>query len=120
MKMFKRERMQIELRRVLSEWFLFEVRDSKVKDMTVTRCEVSKDGKYAKVYVIAHASEEENREIVKHINEKMKGFARKYIAKHVKARVVPEIHFFYDKGIDASIEMQKKFEDLESKEEDVD
>jgi len=116
--MFKRERMQIELRRILAEWFLLEVRDKKVKDMTVTRCEVTKDGKYAKIYVIAHASEEENKEIVKHINEKMKGFARKYLAQHLKARIVPEIHFYYDRGIDASIEMQKKFEELGLEEDD--
>ncbi len=111
--MFKRERMQIELRKVLSEWFLLEVRNKKVKDMTVTRCEMTKDGKYAKVFVISHADEDTNREMVKYINEKMKGFARKYVAQHLRARIVPQIHFYYDKGIDASIEMQKKFEQLE-------
>ncbi len=110
--MFKRERMQREIRRLLAEWFLLEVRDSRIKDMTVTRCEVTKDGKYAKVFVISHASLEENEKMVKHINEKMRGFARKYLAEHLNARVVPEIRFYYDKGIDASIEMQKKFEEL--------
>jgi ribosome-binding factor A len=110
--MFKRERLQIEIRRWIAEWFLLEVRDSKIKDMTVTRCEVTKDGKYADIYVIAHASREENEKMVKHINEKMKGFARKYLAKRLKARIVPEVRFYYDNGIDASIEMQRKFEEL--------
>ena len=114
--MFKRERMQIELRRILAQWFLLEVRDKRVKDITVTRCEMTRDGKYAKVYVIAHTDEQENKKIVKHINEKMKGFARKYLAQHLNARIVPEINFYYDNGIDASIEMQRKFEELEKKE----
>ncbi|APE06171.1 MULTISPECIES: 30S ribosome-binding factor RbfA [Alteromonas] len=67
--------------------------------ITVSEVEVSRDLAHAKIYVtIYNSTEEEGKAQVKQLKE-LKGFIRSILAKRLRMRSVPDLHFFEDKSI---------------------
>lgn len=67
--------------------------------ITVSEVEVSRDLAHAKIYVtIYNSTEEESKAQVKQLKE-LKGFIRSILAKRLRMRSVPDLHFFEDKSI---------------------
>lgn len=67
--------------------------------ITVSEVEVSRDLAHAKIYVtIYNSTEEEGKEQVKQLKE-LKGFVRSILAKRLRMRSVPDLHFFEDRSI---------------------
>jgi ribosome-binding factor A len=67
--------------------------------ITVSEVEVSRDLAHAKIYVtIYNSTEEEGKAQVKQLKE-LKGFVRSILAKRLRMRSVPDLHFFEDKSI---------------------
>lgn len=70
--------------------------------ITVSEVEVSRDLAHAKIYVtIYNSTEEEGKEQVKQLKElkELKGFVRSILAKRLRMRSVPDLHFFEDRSI---------------------
>lgn len=68
--------------------------------------ELSKDKRYADVYVSFLGTPEERKETVEILN-RAKGFFRTFIAKNLRLYVAPEIRFYEDKGIEASVKVHQ-------------
>jgi len=67
--------------------------------ITVSGVEVSRDLAHAKIYVtIYNSTEQESKEQIKQLAE-FKGFIRSILAKRLRMRSVPDLHFFEDKSI---------------------
>lgn len=67
--------------------------------ITVSDVEVSRDLSHCKIYVTIYTSEDaDNRQVIKDLNEH-KGFIRSFLAKRIRMRAVPNLHFFEDKSI---------------------
>ena len=67
--------------------------------ITVSEVEVSRDLAHAKIFVtIYNSTEEEGKEQVKQLKE-LKGFVRSILAKRLRMRSVPDLHFFEDRSI---------------------
>ncbi|WP_420933049.1 30S ribosome-binding factor RbfA [Alteromonas sp. A081] len=67
--------------------------------ITVSEVEVSRDLAHAKIYVtIYNSTEEEGKEQIKQLKE-LKGFVRSILAKRLRMRSVPDLHFFEDRSI---------------------
>jgi ribosome-binding factor A len=67
--------------------------------ITVSDVDVSRDLAHAKIFVtIYNSSEEEGKAQVKQLAE-FKGFMRSLLAKRLRMRSVPDLHFFEDKSI---------------------
>ncbi|MGE3809719.1 MAG: 30S ribosome-binding factor RbfA, partial [Gemmataceae bacterium] len=73
MKTHRLARVAEVVREVASETILFEIRDPRVKGVTVTRAEVSGDLQHAKVYVSVMGSKKE-QDLCLHGLEHAKGF----------------------------------------------
>jgi ribosome-binding factor A len=94
------------IREVASETILFEVRDPRVKGVTVTRAEVSGDLQHAKVYVSVMGSPKE-QDLCMHGLRHAAGFLQSKVAARLQTRFTPIIRFVLDEGVKKSIEMTR-------------
>src|SRR5947209_12161472 len=106
MKMHRLARVAEAIREVASETILFELRDPRVKRVTVTRAEVSGDLQHAKVYVSIMGTEKE-QQLTMHGLRHSAGFIQSKLAKRLQTRFTPVLTFVLDEGVKRSIEMTR-------------
>ncbi len=94
------------IREVASETILFELRDPRVKGVTVTRAEVSADLQQAKVYVSIMGTPNE-QELCMHGLRHSAGFIQSKLASRLKTRYTPVLKFVLDEGVKKSIEITR-------------
>src|SRR5438552_7987109 len=106
MKKHRLERVAEVVREVAAETILFELRDPRVKMVTVTRAEVSGDLQHAKVYVSIMGTEKEQK-LTMHGLRHAAGFIQSKLAQRLQTRFTPVINFVLDEGVKKSIEMTR-------------
>src|SRR5207245_11447986 len=104
MKAHRLARVAEVIREVASETILFELRDPRVKGVTVTRTEVSGDLQHAKVYVSLMGTAGE-QQLCLHGLRHAAGFIQSKLANRLKTRFTPVINFVLDHGVKISIEV---------------
>jgi ribosome-binding factor A len=106
MKTHRLARVAEAIREVASETILFELRDPRVKKVTVTRAEVSGDLQHAKVYVSIMGTDKE-QQLTMHGLRHAAGFIQSKLADRLQTRFTPVIQFVLDQGVKRSIEMTR-------------
>src|SRR3954465_4633241 len=106
MKTHRLARVAEAIREVASETILFELRDPRVKMVTVTRAEVSGDLQHAKVYVSIMGTEKE-QQLAMHGLRHATGFVQSKLAGRLQTRFTPHLTFILDEGVKKSIEMTR-------------
>jgi ribosome-binding factor A len=94
------------IREVASSTILFELRDPRVKMVTVTRAEVSGDLQHAKVYVSIMGSPQE-QQLTMHGLRHAAGFIQSRVADRLQTRFTPVLTFVLDQGVKNSIEVSR-------------
>jgi ribosome-binding factor A len=106
MKTHRLARVAEAVREVASETILYELRDPRVKKVTVTRAEVSGDLQHAKVYVSVMGSEKEQQLTLRGLRHAA-GFVQSKLADRLQTRFTPVLTFVLDQGVKRSIEMTR-------------
>lgn len=106
MKPYRLARVAEVVREVASETILFELRDPRVKGVTVTRAEVSADLQHAKVYVSIMGTPGEQSACM-HGLRHAAGFIQSKLGGRLKTRFTPTIKFILDEGVKKSIEVTR-------------
>ena len=106
MKTHRLARVAEVVREVASETILFELRDPRVKLVTVTRAEVSGDLQHAKVHVSIMGTDKE-QELTMHGLRHAAGYVQSKLAKRLQTRFTPVLTFVLDKGVKNSIEVSR-------------
>jgi ribosome-binding factor A len=106
MKTHRLARVAEAIREVASQTILFELRDPRVKNVTVTRAEVSGDLQHAKVYVSVMGSPKEQQLCI-HGLKHAAGFLQSKLARRLQSRFTPQVQFVLDQGVKRSIEMTR-------------
>jgi ribosome-binding factor A len=86
------------IREVVSLAILTEIRDPRVRDVTVTFVEISGDMRYAKVHVSIMGSDKD-QELCLHGLRNAAGFLQKRVNDRIDTRYTPKLQFVLDKGI---------------------
>jgi len=94
------------IRSVVSMAILAELKDPRVKDVTVTYVEVSNDLRHAKVHVSVMGDETQQNLSLKGLQNSA-GFLQSKIAERVDIRYTPKLNFILDQGVKRSIEISK-------------
>lgn len=94
------------VREVVSNSVLFDLRDPRIQNVTVTRVEVSGDLQHAKVYV-SIMGDEKARKLCMHGLESSRGYLQSKLADRVKTRYTPQLRFVLDEGIKRSFEVTR-------------
>jgi ribosome-binding factor A len=106
MKTHRLARVAEVIREVASETVLFELRDPRVKGVTVTRAEVSGDLQHAKVFVSVMGTDKEQQLCMYGLRNSA-GFVQSKLAKRLETRFTPIINFVLDLGVKKSIEITR-------------
>jgi ribosome-binding factor A len=106
MKAHRIARVSEAIREVASETILFQMRDPRVRGVTVTRAEVSGDLQHAKIYVSVMGSPQEQKSCLYGLRHAA-GFIQSRLADRLQTRFTPAVHFVLDEGVKKSIEMTR-------------
>lgn len=106
MKTHRLARVAEVIRETASETILFEVRDPRVKGVTVTRAEISGDLQHAKVFVSVMGTPKEV-DLCMHGLRHSAGFVQRKLADRMKTRFTPVVSFVLDDGVKKSIEITR-------------
>jgi ribosome-binding factor A len=106
MKAHRLARVAEAVREVASETILYELRDPRIKMVTVTRAEVSGDLQHAKVYVSVMGTPKEQELTLRGLRHAA-GYVQSKLARRLQTRFTPVIRFVPDPGVKNSIEMTR-------------
>src|SRR6516165_7363000 len=106
MKQHRLARVAEVVREVASETILFELKDPRVKGVTVTRAEVSADLQHAKIFVSIMGSEKD-QQLTMHGLKSAAGFIQTKLADRLTSRYIPHVTFVLDEGVKKSIEIAR-------------
>jgi len=99
------------IRQVVSSAILFELRDPRVKNVTVLQAEVAGDLRTAKIFVSILGDEKTEQLSMKGL-EAARGWIQSRIADELDLRLTPVLTFVVDYGIKKSIEVSKLLREL--------
>jgi ribosome-binding factor A len=93
-----------QIQRELFELIRDELKDPRVRKVTITGVEVSADYGHAKVFFTALADAEQRKEILAGL-ERAAGFLRSGLSQRLKLYSVPQLHFVYDDSIESGMRL---------------
>lgn len=102
MKSHRLARVNEVIRETAANAVLFQIKDPRVKGVTVTRAEVTADLQHAKVYVSVMGSEKEQK-LTMYGLASAAGFIQTKVAERLTTRHVPHVTFVMDEGIKKSL-----------------
>ena len=94
------------IRDVVSMAILTELKDPRVKNVTVTKVEVLPDMKQAKVYVTIMGEETQQRLTLRGLQNSA-GFLQHKIASRIETRYTPRLEFILDSGVKNALEIDR-------------
>ncbi len=90
---------------------LTELRDPRIRDVTVTYVEVSSDLRHAKVHVSVMGDEQQQNLSMRGL-QNAAGFLQQKIARRIETRYTPKLVFKLDQGVKHSIEVSRLLSEL--------
>jgi len=108
------------IREVISTAILQDLRDPRIRNVTVLGVEVSADVRYAKVSISVMGTDKE-ASLTLHGLESARGYLQSKVAARVKTRYTPELRFEIDRGIQKAFEAARILKEVlpESAEEET-
>lgn len=110
------QRVAEEIKKEIGRIIHDELNDPRIGFVTITKVDLSRDCRFAKVYFSLLGSKKQLRDTQVGL-ARSKGFIRKLLAQRVNLRYTPEIVFKLDEGIEYSIHISQVMERLKEKDE---
>lgn len=104
------------IREVVSTSILTELRDPRIKNVTVLGADVSPDLRYASVRISVRG-DERMASLTLHGLNSAKGYLQSKVADRIKSRYTPELRFILDTGVQKSIETSRLLKELMTEDE---
>jgi len=101
------------IHKAFSRIILEDIMDPRLRNVTISRCEMSTDLKYAKVFFSVLGGLPEARKEALSGMKSAKGYCKKELGKRCGLRIVPELSFHYDDSVDYNIHMGELFNQIE-------
>lgn len=111
------ERVQEALRQEISMIIHHEIKDPRIGFLTVTRVELTKDLRYAKVYFSVLGEVKDKKNALHGLNS-AKGYIKGLLADKIKLRFMPELDFRIDNTFEQISEIRDLLDKVKEKEQD--
>ncbi len=109
--MARTERISEEIKREMSSIIRNELKDPRVPEMvSITGVNVTKDLRYARIYISVLGSEEEKENAILGLRSAA-GFIRREISQRLRLRYTPELLFELDNSIERGVYITKLIND---------
>ncbi|MDD5614384.1 MAG: 30S ribosome-binding factor RbfA [Candidatus Omnitrophica bacterium] len=113
------DRVAQEIKKLVSEIMLFEVKDARIGFITVTHVKVTNDLKLAKVYYTVLGDQQQRKQAKDGLRSATK-FIRQLVASRMKMRFAPEIAFYFDDTLDRSIKVEEILDNIKNEDKNTD
>jgi ribosome-binding factor A len=107
----KSERIAEMIRELASEIILYNLSDPRVKSVTVTKVKMSRDNKYAKIFISVLGNDADKRTAFSGLKHAAPHIQRE-IGKSLSKRVTPKISFHFDESIEGCIRISKLLDEI--------
>lgn len=105
-------RIENELKKLLSEFILTEVKDPGMSSMaSITKVSMTSDLKFAKIYVSVYDTEKKRESTIKTLN-RAAGFIRTSLSKRISIRRMPQLTFVLDTSIEYSVNISRLIDEV--------
>jgi len=108
--MERKEKLNFQIRRVISDLIQEELDDPAIGMISVTHVDLSVDLRQCRVFISVFP--EENTEHARSVLNKMKGYLRSQLGARVRMKYTPELKFMTDTVIKESVDVSRKLEEL--------
>lgn len=95
MSKIRQQRTAEQIKIILSELILRQLRDPRLQELTITDVTIDRELQYADVYVNALGEDAREAEVMAAL-QKAKGYFRRELAGRLNLRTVPQLHFHWD------------------------
>ncbi len=113
---FRPHRLAEEIKREVTDMLQVELNDPRICKLTsITDVEVSRDLRYAKVFVSVYGTEQEQSQTLVGL-QSAGGFIRMELGKRIRLRFLPELTFSLDPSIKRGIELTHLISEVMDKE----
>ena len=102
----KSRRIDELVREALALTLIEDVKDPRLELVTVTGAEVSRDRRYAKMFVTAHGGEDRYEEVLAGL-ESAAGRIKSGLSRRVRLRYTPELRFSIDRSVDEGMRISE-------------
>lgn len=104
------QRVADQIQRDLADLIQREIQDPRLRLVTVSAVEVSRDLAHAKVFVTCMDAQQDHNQVLQAL-EHAAGFLRHHLGHRLTTRVVPDLHFVYDTSIAEGSRLSKLIDD---------
>lgn len=104
--MARHEKVQEALKRQVSSIIHDELKDPRIGFITITKVEMTKDLRYAKIFFSVLGDDSEWKK-TKEALDSGAGFIRRLLAQRIQLRLAPEISFREDKSSEYSVRIEE-------------
>lgn len=116
MNLVKQKRISSNIQKALCEIILEESRDSILKAITITACEVTNDLSFCKVYFTS-LEQDDHKILEKELNDSTAKYLRGRLASKIEIRNTPELIFKYDESIEYGNNIEKILANIHKEEQ---
>lgn len=99
-----------QIQRELADLLQHETKDPRVKNITITAVEVTRDYSQAKVFYSILGNQEEIF-LTQNGLENAKGFLRSQLSHRMQLRITPQLNFVYDESVERGTRLSKLIDD---------
>ncbi len=107
-----------QIQRELADLIQNEIKDPRVKQITITAVEVTRDYSHAKIFYTTLVHRDESS-LVEEGLEHAKGFLRSNLSHRMKLRLVPQLHFVYDESVERGFRLSKLIDEAVSQDKSL-
>lgn len=108
---FKQERLEKLIEKEISRIIFQEVKDDRLRFVTITNAKLTGDLSIATVYFTVLGDEEQRKATVQNMEE-AKGFIRGQLGKVLEIRKIPELKFKYDESLEYGEKIEKILKEI--------
>ena len=101
------------IKREVSNIVMFELQDPRLKFITITDVEVSRDLRYAKVSFSVLGTPKQSEEALQGLNS-ARGLIRKLVGQRVSMHHTPEMQFIHDRSLEYSARIEETLQELKN------
>jgi ribosome-binding factor A len=100
-----------QILKVVADLLLKKVRDPRVKDVTLTGIEVSRDLRYSRIFFSVMGETKDIQKTQKGLDS-ARGFIKREIGSRLEIKYIPDIVFKYDPTLEKTEDLEKLFKQI--------
>jgi ribosome-binding factor A len=112
---YRKQRLEEQIRRLVSELLIRDIKDPRIGFITITGVEISQDYAHARIGVSMLGDAREMRKSLEGL-ESARGYMQSRVGKAMRLRHTPRFEFYADPSVAEGVRMVELLSDLEKRE----